>query len=322
MRPLMSGRRSLIASNHKGCNTGCRVGTIQGEKRMPVVAAAIMPHGWDLIPELSDDADGAMRTRAAMDHTGRVFREAGVEALVLAGPHGIRVDGAICIANVARAAGSITRGDRSVDLNVPCDRPLIASIGAAATGRKMPVAMAGYAGNRADQSVSPLDWGGMVPLWFLGNGARHEQGGGSVLAPAPTVESVPPVVLITPSRLLPRSQMVEFGRAVGEVCAVDPRRIGFVASCDWSHVHRADGPYGYDPIAREMDRTIVKAIEADDLPRLIELPQEDVERAAIDGLWQVLMLAGLREFAPLSGGKVLSYEAPTYFGMIVATFGA
>jgi aromatic ring-opening dioxygenase LigB subunit len=289
---------------------------------MPVVGAAILPHGWDLIPELSEDAGGALKTRAAMELVGEAFREAGVEAIVLAGPHGVRVDGTICIANVARAAGSITRGNRKVDLNVLCDRPLISSIAAAAIGCKVPVAMAGYAGNRADQSVSPLDWGAMVPLWFLGNGAAHEQGGGSVLAPAPTSESVPPVVLITPSRLLPRLQMVEFGRAVGDACAADARRIGFVASCDWSHVHHADGPYGFDPIANEMDQTIVKSIERDDLPGLIELPQEDVERAAIDGLWQALMLSGMRERSSLSSGKVLSYEAPTYFGMIVATFGA
>lgn len=285
---------------------------------MPVVCAAIMPHGWDLVPPLSDDAGGALATRKAMEIVGERFRNAGVEVVVLAGPHGIRVDGAICIANVARAAGSIERNGRVADLNVPCDRPLIAAIDSAAASRNVPVALAGYAGNRSDQSVAPMDWGAMVPLWFLGNGKAHAQGTGSVLAAAPEEESVPPVVLITPSRLLPREAMVEFGRAVAEACATDPRRIGFVASCDWSHVHRADGPYGYDPIAAEMDRHIVSAIEADTLPGLIDLPQDDVERAAIDGLWQTLMLTGVREIQPLPPLELLSYEAPTYFGMIVA----
>jgi aromatic ring-opening dioxygenase LigB subunit len=161
----------------------------------------------------------------------------------------------------------------------------------------------------------------MVPLWFLGNGNAHQQGTGSVLAPAPEAESVPPVVLITPSRALPREAMVEFGRAVGDACAADPRRIGFVASCDWSHVHRSDGPYGFDPIAKEMDARIVGAIESDTLPGLIDLPQEDVERAAIDGLWQTLMLTGVREMQDLPPLQLLSYEAPTYFGMIVAVSG-
>lgn len=287
---------------------------------MPITAAAILPHGWDLIPELSDDADGALATREAMFRAGNAFRDAGVEVIVLAGPHGIRVDGAICIANVARAAGLIERGVRRVDLNVPCDRPLIAAIASAAEARGVPVALAGYAGNRWGQSVSPLDWGGMVPLWFLGNGQAHAQGAGSVLSPAPDIESVPPVVLITPSRLLPREQMVEFGRAVGDACSIDPRRIGFVASCDWSHVHQSDGPYGYDPIAREMDQNIVDAIRSDRLGGLIDLSQADVERAAIDGLWQTLMLVGVREIQQLPQVDLVSYEAPTYFGMIVALY--
>jgi aromatic ring-opening dioxygenase LigB subunit len=71
-----------------------------------------------------------------------------------------------------------------------------------------------------------------------------------------------------------------------------------------------------------MDRTIADAIETDALHDLIELPQADVERAAIDGLWQTLMLAGVREIAPLPRVELISCEAPTYFGMIVALYGA
>ena len=63
---------------------------------MPLVFAAIAPHGFPLIPDLSDDADGALATRAAMEELGRRAAVAGVEALVIAGPHGVRVDGAIC----------------------------------------------------------------------------------------------------------------------------------------------------------------------------------------------------------------------------------
>lgn len=287
---------------------------------MPLVAAAILPHAWTLIPELDPEAEGATATFAAMDAAGEAFREAGVEAIVLAGPHGIRVDGAICIADVARAAGTLTWNGRSVDLNVPVDRSLIGAIAEAARTRGVPVALAGYAGNRPDQSASPMDWGAMVPLWFLGDRHQHAQGVGSVLSPAPERESVPPVVLVTPSRSLPRSQMIEFGRAVGEAIAADDRRIAFVASCDWSHVHKASGPYGYDPIAPEMDQRIVDAITADELHALLALPQEDVNRAAIDGLWQTLMLAGVRDIQPLPEVELLSYEAPSYFGMIVALY--
>ena len=73
---------------------------------MPFVFAAIAPHGFPLIPELSDDADGALATRAAMDELGRRAAAAAGEALIIAGPHGVRVDGAICLADTARAACS------------------------------------------------------------------------------------------------------------------------------------------------------------------------------------------------------------------------
>jgi hypothetical protein len=57
-------------------------------------------------------------------------------------------------------------------------------------------------------------------------------------------------------------------------------------------------------------------------PRRVEagdLPEEKVQNAAIDGLWQTLMLAGAMELVPMQG-EVISYEAPAYYGMIVASF--
>ena len=46
-----------------------------------------------------------------------------------------------------------------------------------------------------------------------------------------------------------------------------------------------------------------------------------MEAASIDGLWQVLVLAGVLHRVALRG-EVLSYEAPEAYatGMIVATF--
>ena len=285
---------------------------------MPLVAAAIMPHGFPLIPVLSEEADGAAATRRAMETVGERFGEAGVEAIVLAGPHGIRVDGAICVANVGRAAGTLNWNGRHVEMNVPCDRPLVEAIVAAGETDGIPIALAGYAGNRADQSVAPMDWGAMVPLWFTGHG-RHHEGFGNVLAGAPEDDAGPPVVLVTPSRLLPRETMRAFGRTLAGVCAGDERRIAFIASCDWGHTHAESGPYGYHPKAAEVDHAVLEALRANDPGRLIDLPEEDVRDAAIDGLWQVLMLAGIAEVTPLVG-EVLSYEVPSYYGMIVAAY--
>lgn len=285
---------------------------------MPLVAAQIAPHGFDLIHDLSEDAAGGMTTRHAMEQAGKAFHDAGVEVIVLAGPHGVRVDGAICLDNVARGAGTLIRDGRMVEMNVPCDRELVLEIDRRCRAAGVPTALAGYAGNRSDQSAIPMDWGAMTPLWFNGHG-ENRVGYGTVLAPVPADDHGPLVVLLTPSRTLPRQAMVDFGRVLGETFRDDPRKIGFIASCDWGHAHTESGPYGYHPAAAEVDGKVVDAIKQNDLLSLIDLPEDDVQNAAIDGLWQTLMLAGINEITPLHG-ELLSYEAPDYFGMIVATY--
>jgi aromatic ring-opening dioxygenase LigB subunit len=60
-------------------------------------------------------------------------------------------------------------------------------------------------------------------------------------------------------------------------------------------------------------------VQANDLMRLIELDEGRARDAAIDGLWQALMLAGALDAVPMDV-ELLSYEAPTYYGMLVAVW--
>lgn len=283
---------------------------------MPLVFAAIAPHGFPIIPALSDDAEGALATRAAMAELGRRAAAAGVEAIVIAGPHGVRVDGMVCLADTARAAGTLGWQGKEVELNVPLDGALTDAIADEARRRSIPVAMAGYAGNQRFQSVMPMDWGILTPLWFLGHG-RNMVGHGDVLANPPAEDTGPPAVIITPSRSVPRETLVEFGRAVAAAAGADARRVAFVASCDWGHTHAESGPYGFHEEAAKVDAKIVAAVKSNDLMRLIDLDEERARNAAIDGLWQTLILAGALEAVSM-GVDFLSYEAPTYYGMLVA----
>ncbi len=285
---------------------------------MPLVFAAIAPHGFPIIPDLSEDAEGGLATRAAMHDLGRRAAATRPDVIVIAGPHGVRVEGAICLADVVRAAGTLHWQDRFVEMNVPVDGEATDRVAAEARAAGVPIALAGFAGNRRSQSVLPLDWGIITPLWFLGHG-RHLPGKGNVLADPPAEDIGPPAVIITPSRSLPRQTMVDFGRAVARAAAGDERRFAFVASCDWAHTHRDDGPYGFHPAAAEVDAQVVAAVEAGDPGRLIALDPEMVDNAAIDGLWQTLMLAGVLAEVPMRH-ELLSYEAPTYYGMLVAAY--
>jgi aromatic ring-opening dioxygenase LigB subunit len=202
-------------------------------------------------------------------------------------------------------------------MNVPVDGALTDAIARTAEAKGIPIARAGYAGNRRDQAVIPIDWGVITPLWYAGHG-RNMVGRGHVLADPPENDG-PPVVIATPSRSLPRENLIAFGHAIAEAAAADGRRVAFIACCDWGHRHREDGPYGFHEASARIDRVIVDAVASGDLRSLLAVTDQDATDAAIDGLWQVLMLAGILERAPLAG-DLLSYEAPTYYGMIVATY--
>jgi aromatic ring-opening dioxygenase LigB subunit len=288
---------------------------------MPLVYACVAPHGFPIIPDLSDDADGAFATREAMFELGKRCGAHEPDVLVVATPHGFRVEDHICLASVARGAGTLFWGDRKLEMNIPVDQALTDAIADAARKRSVPIAMGAFAGNRRDQSVIPLDWGVITPVWFLGH-QRNMTGKGHVLAhifDGPVEDDGPPVVIADPSRSLPRETMVEFGRAIAEAAEADNRRIAFVASCDWAHTHKTTPAHDAHPDAPVVDQMIVDALRDNDPGRLIDLPEEKIQNAAIDGLWQTLMLAGVMDVVPMRG-EVLAYEAPSYYGMIVASF--
>jgi aromatic ring-opening dioxygenase LigB subunit len=283
---------------------------------MGIVIAAVAPHGFPIIPEVSDDADGAMKTREAMLEMQRRFANADPEVIFIVGPHGVQVSGSVTLANTDRAAGALTWNDRTVEMNVPIDTALSDAIAEAARAREVPVARV-----RFGAGVLPMDWGIMTPLWFAGHG-RNMPGAGHPLADIYSgidTSPGPPVVIANPARELPRTSNIEFGRAVAEAAAADGRRVAFIASCDWSHTHHESGPYGFHPAAAQMDPLIVEAIKQDRIMDLIDLDPTFVKNAAIDGLWQLLMLEGAKQVTPLEP-DLLSYEAPTYYGMIVATY--
>ena len=283
-----------------------------------IVFACVAPHGWNLIPELDDDG-GAPENRAALQAIGRRITDAGTDVIVIATPHNVRVDGAIAMAAVARGAGTLHEGVNMVEMNVPVDGPLTDAIANAARARGLPIAMVGYAGNQRSESAMPLDWGTMVPLWFMGHG-RNMVGHGTVLSPVPTEDGGPPIVLINPSRSLPLESLVAFGEAIAEAAGNDGRRVTFVASCDWAHAH-AGSRYGASPDAAEVDGLVVEALKASDPGRLIDLDPDKVKNAAIDGLWQALMLAGVMNKVPMRG-TVLCYEVVERYsvGMLVAAY--
>jgi aromatic ring-opening dioxygenase LigB subunit len=267
---------------------------------MPLIFSCIAPHGGQVLPELAAGPEDAQVTRLAMFELGARLEVLKPDTVVVLTPHGIRIDGMMCISVSERAAGDM--GPRvAVDFEV--DQPLAQAIVANSEAAGVPVAKVIYGASAGPSCCIPLDWGAIIPLRFMGHTFRPQ----------------PKVVVICPSRSLSREQMVAFGRAIGQAAAQSDRRVALIASADQAHAHSAEGPYGLDPAAPEYDRQMCEAVRKGDLLGLLNTDPALVEAAKPDSLWQMLILEGTLQITPMRG-ELLSYEVPTYFGMMCAAY--
>jgi aromatic ring-opening dioxygenase LigB subunit len=159
-----------------------------------------------------------------------------------------------------------------------------------------------FGANDPSAAVAPMDWGVLIPLWFMGG----------------RMDPPVPLVVVAPSRDLPAEAHVRAGAAIARAAALSRKRVAFVASADHGHAHRAGGPYGYHPDAKTYDELVCKLVRTNRLDELSTIPLDLVESAKADSWWQMLMLSG----AMGDGwtGRLISYEAPTYFGMLTAAY--
>jgi len=270
---------------------------------MPLVFAAIAPHGGIAIPEACtpERRDLAAVTRSGMEELGRRFSAARPEVAIVLTPHNIHVEGAMAVVTAGWVAGAL-EGSPEVALRVPTDRGLATAVADALGTEGIPVVRVSYGANDAPAATFPMDWAVLVPLWFMGGRAD------------------PPVaaVVIAPARDLSFEQHVAAGRAIARVAAASPARTALIASCDHGHGHDPDGPYGFTPKSREFDDAVVALVRADDLSALLRMPPALPAEAKADSYWQMLMLHGA--LGDAWRGELLSYEAPTYFGMLCAAY--
>jgi aromatic ring-opening dioxygenase LigB subunit len=244
-----------------------------------------------------------------MEELGRRMAAARPETIVLVTPHGHRVDNAFSLLNNQRVVGELGfeagRPDDGFSITFEVDKELNAAIVSTARSLEVPVRRIGYAVADDPEFYQPLDWGASVPLWFLGN-----------LQPRPRV------VIACPDRgFLPWEIYPHFGKAIRLAAESLNRRIAFVASADMGHAHDKFGPYGFDPASAEFDAATVEAIRAQAPGRLLAFDQAWLKRAATDAYGQILNLHGAIEGTRFRG-ELLSYEVPTYFGMMCVAYEA
>ena len=273
-----------------------------------LVFACIAPHGSMIIPLLNEeDGQKALVTRAAMEELGRRMAAVQPETIVLITPHGHRVDGAFSLLNNERVRGEIASEEGSggsFALVFDVDKQLNSAIVDAAQALQVPVTRIGYAVADDPGFWQPLDWGASVPLWFMG-GMSH---------PRPKV-----VIACADRGNMAWELFAPFGKAIRQAAESIGRNIALIASADMGHAHDENGPYGYDPAAAEFDAATIEAIKDQDPGRLLTFDPAWLQKASTDAFGQILNLHGAIEGTDFRG-ELLSYEVPTYFGMMCVAY--
>jgi aromatic ring-opening dioxygenase LigB subunit len=257
---------------------------------MTLVFAAIAPHGAPIFEQPGSP------TRLGMEELGRRFAAARPEAAIVLTPHGVHVDGHFAVVRSGELAGDASQWTDVETRYVGPGEPALATACLdALQADGLPALGVTFGATAAGDSTMPLDWGALIPLQFM-------------RAPA---------VVVSPCRELSNEEHVRAGAALAR--ATGDRRVALIASADHGHGHTADGPYGFAAESKPYDERICELVASDALGELAGRDPAWALAAKADSFWQLLMLHGAlagHAFAP----ELLSYEVPTYFGMLTASY--
>jgi aromatic ring-opening dioxygenase LigB subunit len=276
---------------------------------MTLVFACIAPHGSEAIEQLAPRAATRrfQKTRDGLGELGKDVGKARPDTIVIATPHNLRLWEKIGIILAENSTGTLqasSRNKKSVSLKAKCDVGFAKELLERSTRKHLPVIGANYGTSDGPTSDIPMDWGTLVPLWFM----------------LPRCRRKPKVVIVTPSREIPLSKNFEFGRIIAEQAeAKRANRIVFVASADQAHAHKKAEPYGFSTQAKDYDKMVLDALAKNRISAMMQLKQDLVDAAKPDSLWQMAVLAGVADKVKLRA-EIVSYQVPTYFGMICASF--
>jgi aromatic ring-opening dioxygenase LigB subunit len=271
---------------------------------VPLVYACIAPHGGEVIPALAGKRLRLFApTRRAMRTISIEMKALRPDTIVIATPHNLRLQKHIGVVTAHYSSGSVAGGRKTIRLKAACDVDFSKKVVEEAEKDGLPVVAANYGALEGPLSDLAMDWGTLVPLWFLLRGARLKSR----------------VVIVTPSRGIPLRQNFDFGKAVARAAISEKKRVAFVASADQAHAHKKSGPYGFDRRAAEYDEEVADLVRQGSLERIMQFNPDFVEGAKPDSLWQMTMLAGALSLVPMKG-ELLSYQVPTYFGMLCASY--
>lgn len=274
---------------------------------MTLVYACIAPHGGEIIPGLASKSmlPKFDETRQAMRVLAQKMFETRPDTIVIASPHNLRLLSKIAVVISENSSGTLKgSSNRSVALHASCDVEFANSVVTQSKKARLPVVGANYGTAAGFTSDMQMDWGTLVPLWFMLKERRLKSR----------------ILIIAPSREIPLRTNFGFGKLLGRLMNRDKRRkFVFIASADQAHSHARSGPYGFSPAASKYDNFVLNAIRDNALTRILSLKPSLIEAAKPDSPWQMIILAGISQVVQLRS-ELLSYQVPSYYGMACAGF--
>src|SRR5712692_860414 len=199
---------------------------------MTLVYACIAPHGGEIIPELASKSvlHKFEETRVAMRVLARKISEANPQTIVIASPHNLRLLSKIAVVISENSSGSLKgSSNRLVNVRARCDVDFGKIVVRQSEKAGLPVVGANYGTAAGSSSDMQMDWGTLVPLWFVLKEQRLESR----------------ILIVAPSREIPLRKNFAFGRLLGRLMNRDrKKKFAFIASADQAHAHSRRGPYG------------------------------------------------------------------------------
>jgi aromatic ring-opening dioxygenase LigB subunit len=300
---------------------------------------SILPHGdFAYDPSLVNFTGNSVEIRAATVFVGESLQALECAHVTMSSPHGQALDVPFAVYGNSAAAGFAPVGS---DLNDPLHENYNVYSGEVPGDVLTAVAIAEGIGAEnpnvtlltswSDSEPSPLRWGEVIPLSYLGYHAS------SSATSQPNATSRPPAnvtFISVPTRryddgvsqqMIP--ELLRLGSSLYKTLNGLPFDSLFVVSSDLAHTHRADGPYGYSPDAAVFDDAIMKWADTGDADYLLQTAAAVVDTSKSCGYTGLVIAEGILRAARADEKDVKKlrddlpvYSAPTYYGMMTASW--
>ncbi len=265
---------------------------------MACVAAFAVPHPPLIVPAVGGGQErGIQATIDAYEEVARRIRDLAPDTIVLSSPHAPLYRSGFFLSEAPLYRGDMRRFRAPHEtLEVTGDVDLARAIAEVARrDYELPLAI-------SREGIEELDHASFVPLYFLRDQLSDLK-----------------FVLVGLSGLS-AEEHYEFGQAIA--CAINDldRRVVYIASGDWSHKLKADGPYGFVPEGPLFDQEVADIFRGGVLSELYLLDEDMCEEAAECGLrsfWIMGGVLGAKDEVAFKS-ELLSYEGPFGVGYGVA----